>query len=71
MSRRWHPPGPCGPGGGSIGSRWGLRGALSEEVGWGELLKGRRKEGGGQAGARGALSEVGEAVRTVTPQDEG
>lgn len=30
------------PAGGSIGSRWGLRGALSEEVGWGELLKGWR-----------------------------
>ena len=36
------PAGHCGPSGGSVGSRWGLQGDLSEEVGWGELLKGRR-----------------------------
>ena len=56
------PAGHCGPSGGSVGSRWGLQGDLSEEVGWGKLLKGRRvwKEGGGQA-------EAGEAVMVCGP----
>ena len=66
------PAGHCGLGGGSVGSRWGLQGDLSEEVGWGELLtgrqvrlKGRKEEGRQKQG--GALSEAGEAVAACGP----
>ena len=73
MSRRWHPPGPFGPGGGEHRLPLGAPGGPLRGGGLGGAPEGtagltkRKGGGGGQAGARGTLSEAGEAVTRSDP----